>query len=58
MKKNWDNLIQIALLFVGTYGERFFMLIHTLICRMQPELFSFVCLSVIFVILTKMISKQ
>ncbi len=58
MKKNWEKEIQIALLFVGTYGERFFMLIHTLICRMQPELFSFICLSIIFVVLTQMTFKQ
>lgn len=58
MQKNWEKFIQIALLFLGTYGERFFILLHTLICKMDSELFSFICLSIVFVTLTEMISKQ
>ena len=58
MKKNWEKVLQIALLFVGTYGERFFMFVHTLLGSMSPELFSFVCLTVIFVGSVKLTSKQ
>lgn len=58
MKKNWVFFIQIALLLLGTYGERLFALVHALICNMSSELFSFICLTIVFVILTKMISKH
>ena len=58
MKKNWEKVLQIALLFVGTYGERFFMLLHTLICNMGPEFFSFICLTVIFVGSVELTSKH
>ena len=58
MQKNWEKFIQIALLFLGTYGERLFILLHTLISKMNPEWFSFICLTIVFVILTEMISKQ
>ena len=58
MKKNWEKVLQIALLFVGTYGERFFMFVHTFLSSMSPELFSFVCLTVIFVGSVKLTSKQ
>lgn len=56
--KKWENYLQFALLFVGTYGERIFMKLHTLISYMNPELFSFICLSIIFVILIKLTSKH
>ena len=58
MKKNWVKIIQIALLFLGTYGERLFVLLHTLISNMKAEWFSFICLTIIFVVLTEIISKQ
>ena len=58
MKKNWEKVLQIVLLFVGTYGERCFMLLHTLICGMNPTVFSFICLTVIFVGSIELISKQ
>ena len=58
MKKNWEKAFQIALLFIGTYGERLFILLHTLICNMHPKLFSFICLSIVFVVLTEMINKH
>ena len=58
MKKNWVKLLQIALLFVGTYGERCFILLHTLICSVSPDLFSFICLTVIFIGSVELISKQ
>jgi len=58
MKKNWEKVLQIALLFVGTYGERCFILLHTLICSMNPSVFSFICLTVIFIGSIELISKQ
>lgn len=58
MKKNWDKVLQIALLFVGTYGERIFILLHTLISSMNPNVFSFICLTVIFISFIELISKQ
>lgn len=58
MKKNWEKVLQIALLLLGTYGERLFITLHTLLCMMEPELFSFICLTIIFVNLTKMIDKH
>ena len=58
MRKNWEKELQIALLFVGTYGERVFMRLHTLISNMNPALFSFICLTVIFVILVNVTSKH
>ena len=58
MKHNWEKILSIALLFVGTYGERFFMLLHTLICNMKPEMFSFICLTIVFVILTEIMYKH
>lgn len=58
MKQNWEKALQIALLFVGTYGERFFMLVHTLVCNMSPEVFSFICLTVIFVVSVELTSKH
>ena len=57
-EKNWDKVLQIALLFVGTYGERCFMLLHTLISSMNPTVFSFICLTVIFIGSVELISKQ
>lgn len=58
MKKNWEKALQIALLFIGTYGERIFILLHTLISSMNPEVFSFMCLTVIFISSVELISKQ
>lgn len=58
MKKNWEKLLQIALLFVGTYGERFFIFVHTFLSSMSPELFSFICITIIFVTLTGIINKH
>lgn len=58
MKKNWEKMLQLALLFVGTYGERFFMFIHTLVRDMNPKLFSFICLSIVFVMITKATIKH
>lgn len=58
MQKNWEKYSKIALLFVGTYGDRFFMFVHTLICNMRPELFSFICLTVIFVCSVELTSKH
>lgn len=56
--KNWVKVLQIALLFVGTYGERCFVCLHTLICSMDSEVFSFICLTVIFIGSIELISKQ
>lgn len=58
MKKNWEKILQIALLFVGTYGERLFALLHTLISNMDPDIFSFICLTVIFVSSVELASKH
>lgn len=49
MNYNWENFMELVLLFLGTYGERFFIAIHALICCMEPEVFSFLCLSFIFI---------
>lgn len=56
--KHWEKVLQIALLFVGTYGERCFIWLHTLISSMNPEVFSFMCLTVIFISSVELISKQ
>lgn len=58
MKKNWEEFLQIVLLFIGTYGERCFALLHTLICSMSPEVFSFICLSMIFIGFVKLMYRQ
>ncbi len=58
MKKNWEKALQITLLLVGTYGERCFILLHTFICSMSPEGFSFLCLFIVFVKLVNMTSDR
>lgn len=61
MKKpsfKWEKLFQLVLLFVGTYGERLFITLHAFICNMKPEFFSFICISIVFIILTKLTLKN
>lgn len=54
MKKfnfKWEDFLNLVLLFVGTYGERIFVALHAFISNMKPEVFSFVCLSLVLIAL-------
>nr|DAJ96655.1 MAG TPA: hypothetical protein [Caudoviricetes sp.]DAX05502.1 MAG TPA: hypothetical protein [Bacteriophage sp.] len=54
MKKfnfKWEDFLNLVLLFVGTYGERIFVALHAFICNMRPEMFSFICLTFVFIAL-------
>lgn len=61
MKKfnfKWEDFLELVLLFVGTYGERIFVALHAFIRNMKPESFSFICLAIVFVLLTKLTHKN
>lgn len=61
MKKfnfKWENFSELVLLFVGTYGERIFVALHAFIRNMKPELFSFICLTIVFILLTILTHKN
>ena len=57
MKKysfKWEDFLQLVLLCIGTYGERIFVAVHAFISNMKPELFSFICLIVTYIMFVKL----
>lgn len=58
MSSKWNKTYQLVLLFVGTYGERIFVALHAFICNMNPDVFSFICLAMVFAILTEIPHKN
>ena len=58
MSSKWNKTYQLVLLFVGTYGERIFVALHAFICNMNPDVFSFICLTIVFIMLIKLTQKN
>ena len=56
-KKLGKKFLQVMIFVVGTYSERLSTLLHTLIIKMNPTLFSFICVIAISIILTELTNK-
>ncbi len=50
--KNWQKLKELGLLILGTYGERLFTFLHTMLKNMPPNLFCASCflIAAIFIV--------